>query len=86
MSIGGSIFLLAVGLILALAVNVAPTPAGAINIEWNVVGWILVCAGLLGLALSLYVGRRRTVYTDTVAAPPTRTTTVIEDERYPPVP
>lgn len=87
MTIGGSIFLLAVGLILALAVEVAPTPAGAINIEWNAVGWILVCAGLLGLALSLYVGRRRsTIYTDAPVVPPARTTTVIEDERYPPLP
>lgn len=84
MSIGGSIFLLAIGLILALAVDVAPTPAGAVIIEWNVVGWILVAAGLLGLALSLYVGKRRsTTYTD--VAPPTRTTTVVEDEQYPPV-
>lgn len=84
MSIGGSIFLIAVGLILALAIEVAPTPAGAVNIEWNVVGWILVCAGLLGLVLSLFVGRRRaTTYTE---VPPARTTTVIEDERYPPVP
>lgn len=85
MSIGGSIFLLAVGLILALAVEVAPTPAGAVSIDWNVVGWILVCAGLLGLALSMYVGRRRAItYRDAPAAPASRTTTVIEDDRYPP--
>ncbi|MCW2922329.1 MAG: hypothetical protein JWL76_2203 [Thermoleophilia bacterium] len=85
MTIGASIFLLAVGLILALAVDVAPTAAGTVSIEWDVVGWILVCAGLLGLALSLYMGRRRVIYSDP-AVPPTRTTTVIEDERYPPVP
>lgn len=87
MSIGASILLIAVGLILALAIEVAPTPAGSINIEWNTVGWILVCAGLLGLALSAYVGRRRSVvYTETPVAPTTHTTTVIEDERYPPLP
>lgn len=88
MSIGGSIILIAVGLILALAVNVAPTPAGAIAIEWTVVGWILVLAGLLGLALSLYYGRRRSVtYTDEPAVRAThRTRTVIEDDRQPPLP
>lgn len=85
MTIGGSIFLLALGLILALAIDVAPTAAGSVHIDWNVVGWILVCAGLLGLVLSLFLGRRRVTYTDP-AVPPTRTTTVIEDERYPPVP
>ena len=84
MTTGASIFLLAVGLILALAVDVAPTAAGSISIEWNVVGWILVGAGLLGLALSLSLGRRRVTYTD-AAVPPARTTTVIEDERYPPM-
>jgi hypothetical protein len=82
MSIGGSIFLLATGLILALAINVTPTPAGAVVIEWNVVGWILVCAGLLGLALSFYLMRRTVVVRRDV---PPVVTTVVDEDLYPPV-
>ena len=83
MTTGGSIFLLAVGLILALAIDVAPTPAAGISIQWDVVGWILVCAGLLGLVLSWsYTRRRPTTYVDPATQ---RRTTIVEDEPLPPL-
>jgi hypothetical protein len=59
MGIGFSIFLLAVGAILALAVQA--TIAG---LDIHVVGWILMAAGVLGLVLTMVVfapRRRRTV-------------------------
>lgn len=83
MTIGGSIFLLAVGLILALAVDVAPTPAAGISIQWDMVGWILVCAGLLGLVISWsYTRRRPRTYVDPTTQ---RQTTIVEDEPLPPL-
>ncbi|SCE86560.1 DUF6458 family protein [Micromonospora mirobrigensis] len=62
MGIGASIFLIALGAILAFAVDA--------NLGWldlNVVGWVLMLAGLAGLLTTLYFWntRRRTV----VAAP-----------------
>jgi hypothetical protein len=57
MGIGGSIFLIAVGLILALAVNVELA-----GIDLQMVGWILTVVGVVGLVLTMFVwGRRRTV-------------------------
>lgn len=59
MSIGASIFLIAAGAILAFAVNA--TLAG---LDIQVVGYILMLAGILGLILSLLVwGPRRRVAT-----------------------
>ena len=60
MGIGGSIFLLAVGAILAFAVN-----AHISGIDINVIGWILMAAGLVGLIITLWYwnSRRRTVVT-----------------------
>lgn len=54
MSFGGSIFLIAVGLVLALAVNVSVS-----GIDLQMVGWILALVGALGLLLSLVFYRRR---------------------------
>lgn len=51
MGIGASIFLLAVGAILAFAVH-ETTVAG---IDINVIGFILMAAGLLGLILFLVI-------------------------------
>lgn len=69
MGIGVSIFLIAVGLILAFAVN-----ASIAGIDVEMIGWILAGVGCLGLILSLIftvVGRRsRTeVYRETPAGP-----------------
>jgi hypothetical protein len=48
MRFGGSIFLIAVGLILALAVDVSIS-----GVDLQLVGWILAGVGALGLLLSL---------------------------------
>jgi hypothetical protein len=48
MGIGVSIFLIAAGLILALAVTVTTS-----GVDINTIGWILVIVGAVGLLLSL---------------------------------
>ena len=60
MGIGGSIFLLALGAILAFAVH-----ANISGIDINIIGWILMAAGLVGLVITLWYwnNRRRTVVT-----------------------
>jgi hypothetical protein len=67
MGIGASIFLIAVGLILALAINV--DTEGAVDVP--MVGWILVIVGIVGMLLSFIFWsswggfggyRRETVY------------------------
>ncbi len=58
MGIGFSIFLLAVGAVLAFAVR-----ATVVGLDIHVVGWILMAAGALGLVLTMVVftpRRRRT--------------------------
>ncbi len=57
MGIGGSIFLLALGAILAFAVN-----AHISGIDINVVGYVLMLAGLIGLIITIWFwnSRRRT--------------------------
>lgn len=66
MGIGGSIFLLAVGAILAFAVD-----ADISGIDINIIGWILMAAGLVGLVITLWYwnSRRRTVVTRQTQAP-----------------
>lgn len=79
MGIGGSIFLIAVGAILAFAVNV--------HVGWldlNVVGYVLMVAGLVGLLLTMWFwnSRRRVP-----AVPVEPTERVVEERRrveYPP--
>ena len=70
MGIGGSIALLVIGAILAFAVK--DTDLGG-WLDINVVGWVLILAGLAGMVLTLWVwnSRRRRV----VAAPPAAATT-----------
>jgi hypothetical protein len=61
MGIGGSIFLLALGAILAFAVN-----AEFSGIDINVVGYVLMLAGLIGLIVTIWYWnsrRRPTVVT-----------------------
>jgi hypothetical protein len=50
MGIGASVFLIAVGAILAFAVN-----ATVSGLDIAVVGYILMIAGVLGLALTLFI-------------------------------
>jgi uncharacterized membrane protein YGL010W len=69
LGLGVSIFLIAVGLILALAVH-----ASTSGVDINTVGWILTIVGGIGLVLSMifwsswagpgYFTRRRTTYVD----------------------
>lgn len=56
MGIGVSLFLIAVGAILTFALNVH---VGGVNMD--VVGWILMVVGALGLIVTMFIwgGRRR---------------------------
>ena len=75
MGIGASIFLIAVGLILALAVNVTFS-----GIDINVIGGILVLVGLVGLAMTamIFGPRRRAVREQTVV----RDAPVVQERTY----
>lgn len=84
MGIGSSIFLLAVGAILAFAVDA--TVAG---LDIHLIGWVLMAAGVLGLVLTMFLlspRRRRTVTEQVVpgapvaAAPSSATQRVVRDE------
>lgn len=56
MRIGSSIFLIALGAILAFAVNVNVIP----YVDIHLIGWILMIVGLIGLVVSLIIaGPRR---------------------------
>lgn len=77
MGIGGSIFLIALGAILAFAVDVE---TGWLNL--NVVGWVLMLAGLVGLVMTAYLwrSRRRTVVTPVVEPrTPAREEQIVEE-------
>ncbi|MEV1288340.1 DUF6458 family protein [Micromonospora sp. NPDC049679] len=83
MGIGGSIFLLALGAILAFAVD-----ANLGFIDVHVVGWVLMLAGLFGLILTVWFwqSRRRTVVTrapveEHRVATPVETDRVVEEYR-----
>jgi hypothetical protein len=69
MGIGTSIVLIAVGAILAFAVELQ-SKIGSTTIHWDTVGWILMVVGAIGLVLSLIwmtsARRRDTVVTDRV--------------------
>lgn len=77
MGIGGSVFLIALGAILAFAVR--DTTLGG-WLDLGVAGWVLMLVGLLGLAVTVLVwGRRRR----TIVERPTTATyerRVIDDE------
>lgn len=60
MAIGSGIFLIAVGAILAFALNDSVDA-----IDLGLVGWILMAAGALGIIISLAMsGRKRTTVTE----------------------
>jgi Domain of unknown function (DUF6458) len=70
MGIGGSIFLIAVGAIVAFGVrdrNLGP-------LDLTVIGWVLMLAGLAGLLITLWVwnSRKRRVITTVSPTPPTQ--------------
>ncbi len=77
MGIGASIFLIALGAILAFALNAS---LGFLDLQ--LVGWIFMVVGLLGLVTSLVMlNRRRTVVVDDPAA----RTRVVERDPYDPI-
>ncbi|GAA1863049.1 DUF6458 family protein [Asanoa iriomotensis] len=62
MGIGASIFLIAIGAILAFAVDL-----NLGSLDLTVVGWILMAVGVLGLIMTALIwGRRRPVVAPTV--------------------
>jgi Domain of unknown function (DUF6458) len=93
MGIPVSLILVAVGAILAFAVHQRPNP----QVDVDVVGWILMLVGLVGLLLSLllwerwgpgYWGWHRGAYPagGGRAYPPRRRTVVEEEDAPPPGP
>ena len=81
MGIGAGIFLIAVGAILAFALN--SQDVAGINLA--VVGVILMLAGVAGVALDLiiFAPRRRVGYRDTAVVDPAYgSRTVVERERF----
>ena len=81
MRIGSSIGLIAVGLILALAVDFDIN-----GLDLSLVGWILTVVGIVGLVASIAMTRRaRTVVEQPVVREPTvRERPVVREEEYPP--
>jgi Domain of unknown function (DUF6458) len=76
--LGTGIFLLALGAVLTFAVNVQVS-----GINLDVVGWILMAAGALGIIVELAVWaprRRRVVRTDGYEGGPVRRSTT--EERF----
>jgi hypothetical protein len=68
--IGASIFLIAIGAVLTFALDIN---VGGVNLD--VIGWILIIAGVLGLIMTTLIwGRRRTV-----VAPPVEDRVVTEE-------
>src|SRR5437588_170698 len=51
MGIGTSLVLIAVGAILAFAVNIHST-IGSTTVHWHTIGWILMIIGVIGLVIS----------------------------------
>lgn len=75
MKVGGSIFLAAVGAILAFAVR------DAINgVDLRMIGYILMGAGILGAIISLVVARPRSSTTTVQEGNVTRTTSEASPE------
>jgi uncharacterized BrkB/YihY/UPF0761 family membrane protein len=80
MGIGAGIFLIALGAILAFAVD-----ASVSGIDLNVVGWILMLVGAIGLLLTvfLWAPRRRSVVVDDAApVAPVATSRTVRETRY----
>ena len=72
MRIGSSIALIAIGLVLALAVNFDID-----GLDLQQIGWILAAVGVVGLVISVVLARRNRVVVAREAYPP-----VVRDDRY----
>jgi hypothetical protein len=72
MGIGFSIFLLALGAILAFALDFT-----VVGVDISIIGWILMAAGVIGLILTMVVlaPRRRRTVVETTTTPVADTTT-----------
>jgi len=80
MGIGAGVFLIAVGAIITFALDVKVS-----GIDLDVVGVVLMLAGLVGIAvdLAIFAPRRRTSRSAGVVAEPAYgSRTVVERERY----
>jgi len=75
MGIGGSVALIAIGAILTFALDVR---VGWLDLD--VVGWILMVAGAVGLILTMTVWNRRTRPVGTVTGDPMEETEVRREE------
>lgn len=53
MGIGAALVLMAIGAALAWALDIDPTPVAGISVNWEVVGFILLVVGAVGLVWSL---------------------------------
>jgi hypothetical protein len=83
MGLGVGIVLLAVGAILAFAINVNPT-GGAVDL--HTIGWILIAVGALGIVLSMvfwssWAGPGRFTRRTTDVGPTGETSTTTVDQR-----
>jgi Domain of unknown function (DUF6458) len=83
MGLGVGIVLLAVGAVLAFAVNVNPT-GGAVDL--HTIGWILIAVGALGIVLSMvfwssWAGPGRFTRRTTDVGPTGETNTTTVDQR-----
>jgi Domain of unknown function (DUF6458) len=83
MRIGSSIALIAIGLILALAVNVDVE-----GLDLQQIGWILAVVGTVGLIISVVMARRTRPVVAREAAPPVGSeppygAQPVRDPRYP---
>jgi hypothetical protein len=80
MRIGSSIGLIAVGLILALAVDFDIN-----GLDLSLIGWILTIVGVVGLVVSIAMTRRsRTVVEQPVVREPTIHERPVVRDEYPP--
>lgn len=79
MRIGSSIALIAVGLILALAVNIDVE-----GLDLDLIGWILAAVGVVGLLVSLALARRTRRCCGTTRSSSARSATRATDRPAPP--
>jgi len=77
MEIGGSIFLMALGAVLAFAVH-----ASVAGLDLAMIGWILMVAGalLLILTVAIFAPRRRRLLMESRGVPVTTTRVVERDD------
>ena len=59
MGIGVSIFLIAVGAILTFALDLSVDVPSVGAVDMDLVGWILMAVGAIGLLVALVIGGRR---------------------------